>query len=110
MPAEKSGSTPRYHSLRPPNSDRSLVVVITAALISSYTIPDLFLFTVALIFADITFVPPTIPFILTFIRPATFLASILTIIIVCKLQVPPGIEHRSREWACINSGVDLRLD
>jgi hypothetical protein len=69
----------------------TLVVVITTALVASYTIADFFLFTVALVFTDIAFILATIPFILTFVRPATFLASILTIIIICKLQVLMGV-------------------
>jgi len=88
----------------------SLIVVITAALVASYAITDFFLFTVALVFTNITFVPATIPFILTFVRPTTFLASILTIIIICKLLVLMGTGRRSPEWVCMVSGTGLRLD
>ena len=88
----------------------SLVVVITAALVASYTITDLFLFTVALVFTDKTFIPATVPSILAFVRSATFLASILTVITICKQQVLLGIGHRSSEWICITNSVRLRLD
>jgi hypothetical protein len=87
-----------------------LVVVITTALVASYTITDFFLFTVALVLTDITFFLAAIPFILALVRPITLVASILTIIIICKLQVLLGIRHRSPEGICITSGMGLRLD
>jgi hypothetical protein len=87
-----------------------LVVVITTALVASYTITDFFLFTVALVLTDITFVLAAIPFTLSLVRPTTFVASILTIIIICKLQALLGIGHRSPEGICITSGMGLRLD
>lgn len=88
----------------------ALVVVITTALVASYTIADFFLFTVALVLTDNPLVLAAIPFILSLVRPTTFVASILTIIIISKLQIPPGIGCQSREWVCITSGVGLRLD
>jgi hypothetical protein len=87
-----------------------LVVVITTALVASYTIADFFLLALAFILTNTTFILATTPFILTFVRPATFLASILTIIIICKLQVLMGVGHRSPEGICITSGMGLRLD
>jgi len=72
----------------------TLIIVITTALVASYTIADLFLFTVTLVFTDYTFVLATILFILAFVRPTTFVASILTIITICKKQILLGIGHR----------------
>jgi hypothetical protein len=83
----------------------SLVVVISTALVASYTIKGFFRFTVALVLTDITFVLAAIPFILSLVRPTTFVASVLTIIIICKLQVLLGIGHRSPEGICITSGM-----
>ena len=74
----------------------SLVVVIIASLVASYPVTDLFLFTVTLVFTNITFILPAIPFILAFVRPTTFLAPVLPIIIICKLQVFLSIGCRSR--------------
>ena len=62
----------------------SLVVVITTALVASYTITDFFLFAVALVFTDNPFVLATILFILAFVRPAAFIAPVFAIIIICK--------------------------
>jgi len=75
----------------------TLVVVITIAPVASYAIADLFLFTVALVFTDTTFVLATIPSVLAFVRPSTFLTSILTIITICKLYVLLGIGRPSPE-------------
>jgi len=75
----------------------TLVVVITIAPVASYAIADLFLFTVALVFTDTTFVLATIPSVLAFVRPSTFLTSILTIITICKLYVLLAIGRPSPE-------------
>ena len=62
----------------------TLIVVITTALVASYTITGFFLFTVALVFTDNPFLLATILFILAFVRPAAFIAPVFAIIIICK--------------------------
>ena len=47
--------------------------------------------------ADTTFVLATIPSVPAFVRPATFLTSILTIITICKLYVLLGVGRPSLE-------------
>ena len=74
-----------------------LLLIIIAFSVASYAIADLFLFTVALVFTDTTFFLATIPSVLAFVRPSTFLTSILTIITICKLYVLLGIGRPSPE-------------
>jgi hypothetical protein len=61
-----------------------LVVVIFAVkaltLVAPDSVTNFFLLAFTLVFADITFLPPALPFVLSFIRPASFLSAILAIV------------------------------
>jgi hypothetical protein len=77
--------------------------------VASYAVADLFLFTVTLVFADNPLFLATIPSSLAFVRPTTFVTSILAIIPISKKQVLPGIGRPSAEQIHIISGLGMRL-